>query len=105
MSRPLLCLALVLLLACNALTQTTPVPSLMNFQGRLAKPDGTPVADGNHTLVFTHFAAAIGGSQKWTENLNVTVKNGVFAVLLIELSDKHCTLASLAEKADCTTFI
>jgi hypothetical protein len=25
----------------------------MNFQGRLAKPDGTPVADGNYTLRFS----------------------------------------------------
>src|SRR5262249_51540687 len=57
-------------------------PSLMNFQGRLAKPDGTPVADGTHTVVFTLFDAATAGTQKWAETQTVTARNGVFAVLL-----------------------
>src|SRR5262249_17367017 len=40
-------LVLALLIACLPVTaQIAAVPSLMNFQGRLAKPDGTPVPDG-----------------------------------------------------------
>ena len=34
---------LLTLVQANALAQVTPVPQLMNFQGRLAKPDGSPV--------------------------------------------------------------
>jgi hypothetical protein len=81
MRRILLVLTL-LLLSVGALAQTTPVPSLMSFQGRLAKPDGTPVPDGTYSIKFTLFTAATGGTQKWTETDTVSVRNGVFAVLL-----------------------
>lgn len=79
-------LATVLLLfaiSAPAFAQSvTPVPPLMNFQGRLAKPDGTPGTDGNHTVVFTLYDAVTGGNVKWTESKTVTARNGVFAVLL-----------------------
>jgi hypothetical protein len=76
-------LSLMTLLAGSALSQTvTPVPSLMNFQGRLARPDGGPITDGSHTLVFKLYDALTGGTQKWTETQTVAVKNGTFAVLL-----------------------
>ena len=78
----ILALALFFLMVGGALAQVAPVPSLMNFQGRLAKPDGTPVTDGNHTVVFTLFDAQTGGTVKWTESLNITSRNGVFSVLL-----------------------
>jgi hypothetical protein len=69
--------------AALAQAQVTPAPSLMNFQARLTKPDGTPVADGTYSLQFSLFDAATAGNQKWTETLSsVTVHNGVFAVLL-----------------------
>ena len=42
MKRSLFGLGLLLLTASAANAQTTAVPPLMNFQGRLAKPDGTP---------------------------------------------------------------
>src|SRR5262245_38496564 len=66
-----------------AQAQVTPAPSLMNFQGRLAKPDGTPVADGTYALRFSLWDARSGGSEKWSQTIDpVTVKNGTFAVLL-----------------------
>jgi hypothetical protein len=83
---------LLMLLALSALclflpqatpAQVSPAPSLLNFQGRLAKPDGTPVADGTYSLQFRLFDAATAGNLKWTETLSsVSVHNGVFAVLL-----------------------
>jgi hypothetical protein len=85
MYRLLLCLALLLLLvrgSVSAPAQTTPVPPLLNFQGRLAKPDGTPVPDGTYSVTFTLFDALTGGSPKWTEIDSVPVHNGVFAVRL-----------------------
>src|SRR5262249_40509130 len=73
---------LLLTLAVGAFAQVTPAPPLMNFQGRLARPDGTPVADGTYSIQFTLFNAATGGTQKWTETDTVTVQNGVFTVVL-----------------------
>ena len=55
----------------------------MNFQGRLTRPDGTPVADGNYAVRFSLWTAASGGTEKWNQAVNpVSVKKGVFTVLL-----------------------
>jgi hypothetical protein len=76
--------ALLTLLPGGVLAQSvSPAPRLINFQGSLARPDGTPVLDGNYSIKFSLFDAATGGSQKWTETINpVAVKNGVYSVLL-----------------------
>jgi hypothetical protein len=85
-SGPNLFLFILLVLALTpigALAQVTSAPPLLSFQGRLAKPDGTPVPDGTYSIKFTLFTAATGGTQKWTETLNpVQVHGGAFAVLL-----------------------
>src|SRR5262245_62042194 len=74
---------LLMLVQISAFAQVSPVPQLMNFQGRLAKPDGTPVADGTYTIQFSLYDALTNGTQKWTQAINaVNVKNGTFAVLL-----------------------
>src|SRR5689334_22742546 len=66
-----------------AFAQVTAVPQLMNFQGRLTKPDGTPVSNGNYTIRFSLWTAVTGGIEKWNQTINpVIVKNGVFAVQL-----------------------
>ena len=82
--RSLLAGLALLALASHAPAQTTPVPTMMNFQGRLAKPDGTPVADGsNYQITFRIFGMATGGTALWTQTMNnVSVRNGVFSVLL-----------------------
>jgi hypothetical protein len=55
----------------------------MTFQGRLTKPDGTPVADGTYTVHFSLHDALTGGTAKWSQTLNnVAVRNGTFAALL-----------------------
>jgi hypothetical protein len=83
MNRVMLTLALLVLTVCGALAQTiTPVPSLMNFQGRLARPDGTPVADGTYTLTFRIYDAPMEGSLRWEEQSSISVRNGVAAALL-----------------------
>lgn len=83
MRRIFLCLVL-LIMAQAAFGQITAGPTLINFQGRLAKPDGTPVTDGNnYTINFTLYDAVTGGNARWTQTVNsVQVRNGVFAVLL-----------------------
>ncbi len=82
--------AALLLLAAGAQAQTTAVPSLINFQGRLARPDGTPVLDSSgsnvYNLTFSLWddpTATTAAHQRWTQTVSgVKVRNGAFAVLL-----------------------
>jgi hypothetical protein len=70
-------------LTVSAFGQVSPAPSLMNFQGRLTRSDGTPIANGNYSLRFSLWTAVTGGTEKWNQTLNpVAVRNGTFAVLL-----------------------
>ena len=75
-------IGLLLTLAGGAFAQVQPVPPLMNFQGRLAKPDGTPLTDGTYSVTFSLWNAASGGTQVWAETDTVTARSGAFAVLL-----------------------
>jgi hypothetical protein len=63
--------------------QVAATPAMMNFQGRLTKPDGTPVADGTYSIRFSLWDAASGGAEKWNQTLSsVAVRNGAFAARL-----------------------
>src|SRR5689334_4993114 len=76
-------LILLLMLAVGAFGQIAAVPNSMNFQGRLAKPDGTPVANGNYSIRFSLWSAASAGTERWSQTVNpVAVRNGTFAVVL-----------------------
>ncbi|KAG8526073.1 uncharacterized protein KY384_000065 [Bacidia gigantensis] len=58
-------------------------PALLNFQGRLAKPDGTPVADGSYSIQFSLYNAVTGGALRWQQTINpAAVRNGSFAAQL-----------------------
>jgi hypothetical protein len=81
--RWLLSLLCLLALTTTALAQTTSAPALLSFQGRIARPDGTPVPDGTYSIRFSLWTAALNGSEKWNQTLDsVAVKNGAFGVLL-----------------------
>jgi hypothetical protein len=87
MNTSILRMSLLGLLGLAALSpvqaQVLAAPSLMNFQGRLARPDGTPVANGTYSIRFSLWDAASGGTEKWNQTVNnVAVTNGTFAVLL-----------------------
>ena len=75
-------------LSCLALTLAAPsfaqtVPAQMNFQGRLAKPDGTPVADGSYNVTFSLYNAATGGTLLWQRSIpGLPARNGVIAARL-----------------------
>ena len=79
-----LCAALLMLFAVSAVAQISAVPTQMAFQGRLAKPDGTPIPDTSAaSLTFRIFAAATGGTALWSQTAsNVAVHNGAFSVRL-----------------------
>lgn len=83
MRRALSLAAFLLMLSVRVFAQISAVPQLMNFQGRLTRPDGSPVANGNYSIRFSLWTAATGGTEKWNQTVNpVTVRNGTFAVLL-----------------------
>ena len=68
--------------AANAQTITA-APNTMNFQGRLAKQNGTPLADGVHTVTFRIYDAQTGGNVKWAEQIgSLNTKNGAFSAVL-----------------------
>ena len=76
--------SLFAVLSVSATAQTiTAAPATMNFQGRLARPDGTPVADGTHTLTFRIYDTQLNGTVRWAEQIgSVVTRNGVFSALL-----------------------
>ena len=75
-------LALLLTVGTNAQTITA-APTTMNFQGRLAKQDGTPITDGVHTVTFRIYDAQTGGNVKWAEQIGTLLtRNGVFSAIL-----------------------
>jgi hypothetical protein len=81
--RLLTCAGLCLLLSSCAHAQSvTPAPSLLNFQGRLAKPDGTPLPDSTYKVHFSLWNAPTGGIRQWKHDMKVMVRNGVFSTLL-----------------------
>ena len=60
------------------------VPQALNFQGRLAKPDGTSVPDTNtQSITLRLFDAADGGNLLWEQTIdNLAIHNGTFATRL-----------------------
>ena len=81
--RRLLYILCLLVLTAGAFAQTQAPPPLMNFQGRLTKPDGTPVPDAAYAIRFSLWDAASGGNEKWSQTVSgIAVHNGAFAALL-----------------------
>ena len=76
---------LTALVALGALAMSTvqaAVPTLINYQGRLADGDGAPL-DTTVSMVFTIYDSEAGGISKWTETQpSVSVAGGLFNVLL-----------------------
>jgi hypothetical protein len=57
-------------------------PTKINYQGRLTDPNDVPVPDGNYPITFTIYDALSGGNVKWTETQMVPVIDGIFSILL-----------------------
>lgn len=54
----------------------------INFQGKLVNANGTNVANGNKSVVFTIYDADSGGNNLWDETQTVSVTDGIFRVAL-----------------------
>ncbi|MCB0035452.1 MAG: hypothetical protein KDE51_15575, partial [Anaerolineales bacterium] len=58
------------------------VSSRINYQGRLAAPNGAAL-NGTYAMRFIVYDADVGGSSLWDSgNLNIAVANGLFSVKL-----------------------
>ncbi len=67
----------------STITLWAQLPTTINFQGNLTEPGTTiPIADGDYTINFGLFDAAVDGINGWTETQTVTVINGIFNVKL-----------------------
>jgi hypothetical protein len=54
----------------------------INFQGKLTNPNGTNIANGSYSFVFSLYSAASGGSAIWTESDSLSLTDGIFQVNL-----------------------
>ncbi|MEO0053867.1 MAG: hypothetical protein ABIK22_06935, partial [candidate division WOR-3 bacterium] len=58
------------------------IPRMLSYQGRLTDSLGNPVPDGNYQLTFRLYTQETGGTPFWNEVQTVSVRNGIFSVLL-----------------------
>jgi hypothetical protein len=63
-------------------TESITIPQMLSYQGKLTDTLGVPVPDGNYPMTFLLYTVPSGGSSFWSENQSVTVKEGLFSVLL-----------------------
>ncbi len=64
-----------------ALSTALAAPSEVNFQGRIADVDGGAV-NGVHEFTFRLYASETGGSPEWSDSVDLTLSDGIFAVRL-----------------------
>jgi hypothetical protein len=60
------------------------VPAILNFQGYLSAPDGSPIT-AELPMTFTIYDALTGGSTLWAEPQTVMVSKGLYHVKLGEI--------------------
>ena len=59
------------------------IPTLINYQGTLLNQStGSPVPNGQYSIVFSVYSTSTGGSPLWQETQTVDVEDGLFSVLL-----------------------
>jgi hypothetical protein len=63
-------------------TTLSGVPNVINYQGMLREPDGTPI-NGPYTMTFKLYDDPVIGTALFTDTLqNIVVRDGLFTVLL-----------------------
>jgi hypothetical protein len=56
----------------------TGINKQINFQGKVVNANGTNVANGSYSFVFSLYTVSSAGSNIWTETKSLTVTDGVF---------------------------
>lgn len=67
--------------------------SLIAYQGRLADTAGVPLT-GSYAMTFALYTAPTGGSALWSESRTVAATDGVFSVMLGEVTPISASIAS-----------
>jgi len=73
---------LALVLATGIWAEGQSVPNLINYQGKIAQPDGNPIADGTYGITFRIYDASEEGTLVWGRTYQVAVATGQFNVIL-----------------------
>jgi len=79
-SRFLVACCAVILFASTSLFAA--IPRLISYQGVLTDELGATVPDANHPMTFTIYDSSSGGNAIWSVNRPVSTVNGVFDILL-----------------------
>jgi len=61
-------------------------PPLFSYQGQLLNASGAPITNPSVAMTFRLFTTATGGTACWSESRTVDVRNGVFSVLLGQIT-------------------
>ena len=56
----------------------TGINKQINFQGKVVNSDGTNVANGSYSFIFSLYSVSSAGSAIWTETKTLTVTDGIF---------------------------
>ena len=67
--------------------------SLIAYQGRLADTAGVPLT-GSYAMTFALYTAPTGGSALWSESRTVEATDGVFSVMLGEVTPVPASIAA-----------
>lgn len=76
---------LLAFVAAQASAQTSGVPGLLSYQGRVTDVSGTPIGNSspvNRTVTFKLYDSASGGTPLYAESQIVTISGGEFSVLI-----------------------
>ena len=66
-----------------AISISAEVPNVINYQGRLTTPDGTPVEDNDYQMKFIIYGSEDGNDSLWSSGFHdVSVIDGLFNYLL-----------------------
>ncbi len=76
----------LLLFVCCFASLFAQVPRLINYQGMLTDPNTGERLSGAYSISFSIYSVATGGTALWTESQSVIAHNGLFNVLLGNVS-------------------
>jgi len=97
---------LIMIVAIVGLTvQAADIPELLSYQGRVYDVLDEPIADGDHTVVFTLFNAETSGSSLWTETATVQTQNGLFSHLIGSVNPTGNPLTSFHFNANAELYV
>jgi hypothetical protein len=85
MKSQLLAVVLALLGSASALAQTSTVPVLLSYQGRVTDSAGNLIGSStpvNRAVKFQLYTVSSGGTPVWAETQTVTISGGEFSVLI-----------------------